>query len=323
MKRAKAATEALLTQAFEDVEALHMCLFYSRGWERSALEHRVDAGEVVSPLPGLFARSGYWGALTREQQVMHVVKSEGAKHPSWVFSHTTAAIAHGFPVSHHRLWPIHYTTAPGGGGRARRHFAHHRSASTASELRDGIAVTSAVRTVVDCARTLPFGQALAIADAARHRGIVTERVLLDDLESRPGMRGNRQAQRVIALSSPKPESRGESLVRALVLEVGLPEPELQAPVPSLERPGRLYRVDFLFRVAEMAPVALELDGLEKYENAAMTGGRSAVRVMAAERQREAEITASGIRVARIGFTDAIRPPVLLRRLAAYGVVPER
>ena len=41
-----------------------------------------------------------------------------------------------------------------------------------------------------------------------------------------------------------------------------------------------------------------------------------------ERQREAGITAHGIRVVRFGFWQAVNVGFLLRRLALYGVVPQ-
>ena len=54
----------------------------------------------------------------------------------------------------------------------------------------------------------------------------------------------------------------------------------------------------------------------------MTRGRTALQVQMEERQREAGITAHGIRVVRFGFWQAVNVGFLLRRLALYGVVPQ-
>lgn len=321
MKRAHEFTTVPIEQALDDFEHARMCAFKPEEWERKALEHRLRAGEIIRPLPGLYARRAYWDGLSREEKLLHAVKTEGILHPTWVFTHATAAFAHGLEASRSLLWPIHYTTTRSGDGRAAPHHVHHRREDISFVRVDGIKVTDPAQTVVDCARTLPFGEALAVADSALHLKKVTRTDLAGLLGAQPGRRGNAQARRVVELADPRPESGGESLVRALMIELGLPAPELQAEIPDAEAPGRMYRVDFLFRPPDASPVILELDGLEKYQNAEMTGGRSAVQVMARERQREAALTAHGNRVARIGFAQAMDPVFLLDRLAVYGIEP--
>lgn len=321
MKRGHELTTTLIEQAFDDFEHARMCAFKPEAWERKALEHRLRAGEIVRPLPGLYARRAYWDGLSREEKLLHAVKTEGILHPAWVFTHATAAFAHGLEASRSLLWPIHYATTRSCDGRAAPHHVHHRREDIRSVRVGGIKVTDPAQTAVDCARTLPFGEALSIADSVLHLQKAAQSDLIDLLAAQPGRRGNVRARRVIELADPRPESGGESLVRALMIELGLPAPELQVEIPDAEMPGHVHRVDFLFRPSDASPVILELDGLEKYQNAAMTGGRTAVQVMARERQREAALTARGYRVARIGFAQAMDPAFLLSRLAIYGIRP--
>lgn len=322
MKRGNIYTEQPLLETFDDFERFRICVHKSEEWESKALRRRLDAGEVVRPIPGLYARAEYWNGLSRAERLLHVVKTEGVVHPLWTFTHATAALVHGLDVSQELFWPIHYATSRSGGGRAPAHHVHHRFGDLeTTQIRD-VRVSCLPQTVVDCARAYAFGPALAIADSALHQGKATREELAALLVAQPRRPGNARAQRVLALADPRPESGGESLVRALMIELKLPMPELQAEVPHPESGYRPFRVDFLFRPRGAAPVALELDGLEKYENLQMTGGKSAVQVMARERQREAAITAHGIRVARIGFKQAMDPEFLLRHLALYDIVPE-
>lgn len=322
MRYAKPGAEKSLAEIFGDFERLGICLFKVSDWERALIKPRLRSGEVLAPAPRMFVRADYWEALSRAERVMHVVKTEGVRHPTWIFTHATAAMAHGLEVPEAIFWPIHYATKRGNGNRSRAALRHHRLMELGEvELVGDVRVSGCSQTVIDCSRAYPFGQALAIADSALRLAKTSREGLRELLRAQPGRRGNRSARRVVEVASPLSESGGESIVRALMLDLGLPEPELQASVPSVLHPGRVYRVDFLFKPASASPVAFELDGLAKYQVADMTGGRSAVEIMAAERQREAEITAGGIRVVRMGFHQASDPETLLHRLAAYGVVP--
>lgn len=316
-----AATEAAIDLQFQKAEQQGVCLVPSSRSLRRALAARASEDMLLSPLPGMFARPAYWNALSRPEKLLLVVRTDALLHPTWVFSHATAAFVLGLDVSYNLIWPINFLTDNPGGGKHPPHHKHHRTGYNAFIEKGSIKTTDVLQTVIDCARTYPFGHALAIADSALHQGLIAK----DDLEAGlawfGGKRGIRAARRVVSLADERPDSGGESMVRALMMELSLPQPILQAPVPNLEHPELVYRVDFLFRPEGLAPVAFELDGLEKYESIQMTKGRTAVRIMAEERQREAAITASGIRVVRLGFRQAMKPRLLLAKLAAYGVVP--
>lgn len=85
------------------------------------------------------------------------------------------------------------------------------------EFRDG--VTSPLRTVLDCARTLPFDEALAVADSA----LRSRKVHIEELRrAGPGLRGPgaRAARRVIKHANGKAANPLESVIRALAIEEG-------------------------------------------------------------------------------------------------------
>lgn len=79
-------------------------------------------------------------------------------------------------------------------------------------------LTSQGRTVIDCAKTMPFDQALAIADSAlRHRNI-TPRRLLQLAEAVPG-RGRTACLRVAGEANGKAANPFESVLRAISLDI--------------------------------------------------------------------------------------------------------
>ena len=84
------------------------------------------------------------------------------------------------------------------------------------QVADG--VTTPLRTVVDCARLLPFDEALAIADSALRSGDVT-REELDDASVRGAGAG--AVRRVLRHADARAANPFESVLRALCLESGL------------------------------------------------------------------------------------------------------
>lgn len=137
----------------------------------------------------------------------------------------------------------------------------------------GLPVTSALRTAFDCAcDELPY-DALAVADAALRRYCQADRRRPEAarplwqqaretwsamITRHPGRRGVAQARAVLAAASPWSESPGESLVRWLVLVLGLPAPTLQYGVDLAT--GRRY-LDLCWPDLR---IVIEFDGEDKY-----------------------------------------------------------
>jgi very-short-patch-repair endonuclease len=81
-------------------------------------------------------------------------------------------------------------------------------------------VTSPVRTVIDCARRLEFGPALAVADSALRHGDVMPMELLDAAAAVRG-KGAARARRVAGHASGLAANPFESMLRAIAVEAGL------------------------------------------------------------------------------------------------------
>jgi very-short-patch-repair endonuclease len=115
------------------------------------------------------------------------------------------------------------------------------------ELRGGI--TGKVRTVIDCARDLPFDVALAVADSALRRGDVTQDELIRAAELLPTT-GRARALLVARQASGKAANPFESVLRAIALDAGLRlEPQVEindrgfACRPDLVEPARRWVVE--------------------------------------------------------------------------------
>ena len=80
-------------------------------------------------------------------------------------------------------------------------------------------VTSPVRTVVDCARHLPFDEALSVADSALRSGVLRSSDLAGAAAAAEGA-GRARVVRVLTNASRKAANPFESSLRAIALDVG-------------------------------------------------------------------------------------------------------
>jgi very-short-patch-repair endonuclease/predicted transcriptional regulator of viral defense system len=121
-------------------------------------------------------------------------------------------------------------------------------------------VTTAARTVIDLARTLPFTDAVVTADSALRAEKTTKPELGKVLDACARWPGIRQARRVVEFADERAESPLESAARVVFDQSGFDSPELQATVFT---PADAFRVDFLWRAHR---VIAEADGLGKYSD---------------------------------------------------------
>ena len=171
-----------------------------------------------------------------------------------VLSHLSAATASGLAVL---VDPqrIHVTvpanSRPAAEKLGTRHLVVHRRDLLAAHLR--ATTTSPLRTVIDCATTLPFAQALAVADSALREGLVRRQALLDAAVERRGP-GRRALLRVARHADGDAANPFESALRAAVIEAGVTgfTPQLWIELPRY-RPIRVDLAD------PVRMIALEAD----------------------------------------------------------------
>ena len=138
------------------------------GISRRALVDRVRRGVIERAAHGVYRLSGT--PATR----LDSFYAFSVEAPSATFSHDTALELYG--VSDVLPRTVHVTVPPGSGLKPRRGCTIHRSVLAPSErvLRDGVWVTSLVRTLTDCAKggTDPE-QLVAALSEGRERAMLT------------------------------------------------------------------------------------------------------------------------------------------------------
>ena len=153
-------------------------------------------------------------------------------------------------------------------------------------------VTTPVRTVLDCARTLPFNEALAVTDSALHLRLV-DRDELDDAAARLMGPHRRRIRRVVELADQRAESVLESALRAILIEAGIEGFEPQVGVQNAAFSARL---DLGHRRRR---IGLEADGFQFH------GSRTA---LVKDCRRQINLTLCGWLVLRFSWEDVMYDP---------------
>jgi very-short-patch-repair endonuclease len=218
-----------------------------------------------------------------------------------VVSHQSAAVLHGLPIWGLDLERVHLTKSTGR-ARSDRAIQVHRSPLEPDDVGEvlGLCLTSPARAIVETACTSSYEVGVVLADAALREGLVTcdqLTAMADRMEHWPGSPAARAAARFADGLS---ESVGESRLRVLMANEGLPRPQLQVEIR--DSAGRLLgRVDFVLE----QKLIVEFDGAQKYDSA---------KVIVAEKWREDRLRELGYSFARVGWADLERPRETSERL---------
>lgn len=174
------------------------------GVDRRSMRRALDSGQVLRLSRGVYALSSQHPPLLAAARVRGTA------------SHTSAA----------QLWLMDLVRAP-----SLPHVTVRRNRRVAaaglvphwcdlpgSDV-DGL-VTTPLRTVVDCARTLPFPEALAVGDSALRRRLVTRDELRGRADATRGA-GRLAVQRVAEHASADAANPFESALRGIAIEAGV------------------------------------------------------------------------------------------------------
>lgn len=148
-----------------------------------------------------------------------------------VASHQTAARVHGLVVPDGR-WPEHVTVARNERRIRRRELICHGRVLTQGdvELRDGVPVTNAVRSLLDMSAEVPRLNAVWAIDDAVRRGIVSPRQIAMSLSARAGGRGDGVIKLRVAEADGRAESILETAGRLALRDAGVMPPSTQYEV---------------------------------------------------------------------------------------------
>lgn len=236
----------------------------------------MDVAEVrdqLARINGIAERSelicsDYWLARAVAEGVIHRVAcgryalpgiasaERAALSAGGVLSHGSAAVAYGWSVLVPPARP--QVMVPRGRKLTTGRVAADVRWGVLSDAERKARLTTPLRTVVDCCRTLPFVEALGIADAALRSGAVGPEELIAAAQRHRGP-GRAQVLRVARHASPGAANAFESGMRAILLDI----PQFRMSVQVvIGEPGRFVgRVDLAD--VELG-VVVECDGYETH-----------------------------------------------------------
>jgi hypothetical protein len=269
------------------------------GWSDDELRRLVRAGEL-----GRLRRGAYVnGLLPNDAAAVHrlLVRATlgGLRRPA-VVSHQSAAVLHGLPLWDVALNRVHVTRRPPAWNNTSGLLCGHVARLRDDEVEeiDGVQVTTAVRTALDLARSLPHEAAVVTLDAALHGRLLEHDVLRARLFDIGGTPGSRSAARAVMFADGRSESVGESRSRVILARWGLAPSALQYEVRTMS--GDLVgRTDFAW---EERGVVGEFDGRVKYGRLLRPGQEPGDAVFE-EKRREDAVRDEGWGVVRWVWSD--------------------
>jgi very-short-patch-repair endonuclease len=166
----------------------------------------------------------------------------------------TAAALHGFDLEN--TCAVHVLD-PGVRMRPTVGLMVHQRTGAPLQRVAGRLATAPAWTAVEVARQLRRPRALAALDAALHSLACTRAELESAVREQKGRRGIVQVRELVQYADGRAESGMESEARLVMIDFGLPRPELQYEIHG--RHGELWRVDFAWPDQRVAAEYESLD----------------------------------------------------------------
>jgi hypothetical protein len=276
---------------------------------------------------GVYAERELWESLTgydeqaglRDRAVHLTMTTEH------LMSHDSAARALGIPLLRPRHELSHVTREGVGGSRTERGVKHHltRLGLLNTVEVDAMTVTGPARTAVDLGREHGYAAGVVACDAVLHEGLRSGLVKEDlwavarTMWCWPGIT---TAKAAIESADAGAESPGETLLRLLVEELGIGEPQTQFAVRTAR--GVVW-TDLL-----VGCHTFEFDGRLKFRRVEHGGvaDRPVEEIVWDERQRQHQVCAEGLGMSRVIWDElfgAARARTRTRLLQEYAVTVAR
>ncbi|WP_328525326.1 type IV toxin-antitoxin system AbiEi family antitoxin domain-containing protein [Kribbella sp. NBC_00359] len=265
-------------------------------WERIRYGQYAEATDLSHLAP-------WEQQILRHRRLIHAAMN--SLRPGTVaVSHQSALALHGVPLWGADLAEVHVSRLDRHHGGRIGGVRHHRGRLTEADLTvvSGRPVTTVSRALLETACTSSFETAVISADAVRRDRPGSAEDLRRLLEVTEFWPGSATARAALAFSDPLSESVGESRLRVLMHNQGLPAPLLQ--VAFTDADGFVGRVDFYFPGQR---TVVEFDGLVKY-----AGGTPESLVK--EKLREDRLRGLGLQVVRITWANLARPNQVAARI---------
>ena len=291
------------------------------------LRQAAARGELVQVHRGAYVRTDAWSALDhREQYRRRVIAAALASRSHPVLSHQSAAAVWGIPIVGGDPSVVHVLTSATAGTRTENGFRRHAATAGSDDIveRDGVRVTSLARTLIDLARLVTFPAAVAAIDWSLRpptKGALPRTdiaALQEYFDGQLATHHRRRVHRALEFASSLAESPGESVSRATIHELGFPAPVLQCRVEDAR--GLAGITDFAWPQHGLLG---EFDGLVKYTRNMARAGENVEEIVVREKVREDRLRATGRRVARWLWSEAMQPALLHDKLVAAGLPPSK
>jgi predicted transcriptional regulator of viral defense system len=220
--------------------------------------------------------------------------------PGPVLSHASAARLHGLVVPMGEASDVRVTDVEQ--WRRGRGYRVARAVLPADDVAPWLSygVTTAARTLVDCAREWSMTDGVIAMDAALQHRQVSRATLAAAVLAARHRAGIATAARAYGLCDGRAESPLETRGRLALRSAGLPAPELQVELHDDE--GFVGRVDGWY---DDAAVVIEFDGRVKYTDP--WDGASPGEAVWKEKRREDRMRAHGVRFVRVANDDLGAP----------------
>ncbi len=213
----------------------------------------------------------------------------------------TAAALYGFDTENPK--DLHVLNPAGSHLRHADGLVIHRRDGAPMVVEQGRPATAPAWTAIEVARSLRRPRVLATLDAALRSGTCDRVELSRAVTRQAGRRGIVIVREMLPIADPRAESPMESEARLVMIDGGLPMPELQYEV--IDGRGKLRRLDFAW---PQYMVAAEYDGLDWH---------SGPDAMLADRERSSALMDVGWTAISMVFEDVrYRPDDLVARINA-------
>ncbi|MFJ3393185.1 hypothetical protein [Leifsonia aquatica] len=222
-----------------------------------------------------------------------------------LFSHVTAAQLYGAPLPRHLDMddPIHVTVPAGERAPQIAGIHSHTIASWSPALVGAFPVTSPAQTWLDLVPLLDRVSSIAVADylVSGSAPWTTRDHLESIVAAWPGRRGVKQARAQLPAVRAGVDSPGETRLRLLLTDAGLPQPAVNFTL--LDRTGTaIARADLAYPIEQ---IALEYEGdIHRVDR----------RVWMKDLRRRERVEDLGWRMVRVTASDLHEPAALLTRM---------
>ena len=277
----------------------------AQGHNDKSIKQLVATGALCRIRYGTYVDASAWASC--DEAGRHAILTRAVvrrARAEVVASHLSAAVEWELPFWELALDIVHITRLDERAGRREVGVVQHLGVLPMDQVveRNGIRVTSAPRTALDCATLLDLERAMALIGDLLHRRLTAKDDLYALQESMKKWPGSLQNKLAIDLADGRCESVGEHRTLFMCWRQSLPRP---TPQYKVERDGQVVaRLDFAWPERK---TWLEFDGRVKYQEL-LRDGESPTDVVLREKKREKMIERlTGWECIRVTWADLCRP----------------